>query len=132
MTEDPFAIKAYKFLFEVFFGGNDVRFFNEYLWLSQKDDHYLMAILHFKNHLKQNGYYNYCYDEAIKPCPTIEKETKSLVKEDFKNTTVGLIGTPFHFITAYFKFKKNRATTSRLSYPNKLNKCKRVKYYDQM
>lgn len=94
------------YLFEKFLSSNDVRFFNEFLWLSQKDDRYMKAIHHFQMQLNHDGHYDCKYEEKIGPRPSLGTERKAVVKEDFQNTTVGLIGTTFHFIIANFKFKK--------------------------
>lgn len=100
----PFFCVSY--LFEAFLSTNDVRFFNEFLWLSKEDDLHAEAIKHFKNQLGQNGFYTYCYDEDFRSCLTLKGDDKAITHKDFEKVNVCLIGSPFHFISAYGKLKK--------------------------
>ncbi len=102
---EPLPDCCVSYLFETYMAGSDLRFFNEFLWLSQNRDRYLKALSHFKNQVNQSGFYKYCYDGHLEQCLKFEEELKTVVKDDFSDTSVGLIGTPLHFISAYFKFK---------------------------
>jgi folate-dependent phosphoribosylglycinamide formyltransferase PurN len=102
--ELPDFCKTY--LLEVFLNTHDVRFFNEYLWLQGKKRISKRASANFKNNINEKGHYNYCYDDELKYCLAIKEDAVQLAKKNFENTSVALIGSPFHFFSAYRRFKR--------------------------
>ncbi|MFT5735784.1 MAG: hypothetical protein ACI9SG_000115 [Maribacter sp.] len=91
------------YLHQTFLKTKDIRFFNEFLWLSENKEHNTMAMLDFKSQLDENGFYTFCYEDDLKASLKAEGEIKKVVKADFENNTLCLIGSPFHFVFAYKK-----------------------------
>ncbi|MFD0797132.1 hypothetical protein ACFQZJ_06650 [Maribacter chungangensis] len=93
------------YLHRTFLKTKDVRFFNEFLWVSENEENSRQAIRDFKSQLNEKGYYTYCYDTDLRTCLNIDAETKKVVKNDFGTHTLCLIGSPFHFVFAYKKLR---------------------------
>jgi folate-dependent phosphoribosylglycinamide formyltransferase PurN len=102
--EMPAFCKAY--LLEVFINTHDVRFFNEYLWLNGKEGISKRASANFKNNIDENGHYKYCYHDELKFCLALKEDSVQLIKNNFENISVALIGSPFHFISAHKRLKR--------------------------
>ena len=96
-----------EYLIETFLKTKDVRFFNEFLWLNDKEqiDH-SSAITFFSEQVNREGVYNFCYDDSLKNSLKINGDENSIVDASVLEKSICLIGTPFHFMSAFLKFKK--------------------------
>lgn len=95
-----------KFLIKTFVLNDDVRFFNEFLWIAKDYDNVEKMVNHFHNNIEKNGFYKYCYHECFKDCLDISETLQVGADENLKNSSIGLIGSPFHFILAFKMLKK--------------------------
>ncbi len=94
------------YLLNTFLTNNDVRFFNEFLWVSEDEEKRRVAFHHFTNQINESGFYSFCYEDDFKSCLALKSDIKKVSKNIFDNNTICLIGSPFHFIFAYKKLRK--------------------------
>ena len=102
------SIVESKFLYEQYFKTNDVRFFNELLWL-ENCEFTQLSMKHFYQNLDDQNKHIYYYSSELKPCLEIESENLLVKESDFANKEICLIGLPFHFLLAFKKLRKLKA-----------------------
>ena len=102
---------------------NDVRFFNELLWLVKGDISKIkQSIDHFNLNFIDSKHI-FCYGNNLKYCLNIYNAELAINKDNFKNKEIALIGNPVHFILPFLKFKKNNIPVDIINvkfHPNKI------------
>jgi len=104
---------------------NDIRFFNELLWLIGKDFNYLKeAVQKFESNYENLKYQCSLYEGMI--CSDSFMTNPVIDKSVLKSTSVALIGNPIHFIIPFYYFLINGKKVDVINvqyHPNKtLNK----------
>lgn len=100
----PLPEKLVEFVMKKYLLTNDIRFFNELLWIvDKKYDKIDIAVKKFYKKFKNKKYlHNYSFKKTFLKKYQIRKKPK---KSDFKNNSIALIGNPVHFILPFIKFK---------------------------
>ncbi|MBU2922170.1 hypothetical protein KO504_12525 [Winogradskyella psychrotolerans] len=94
-----------KFLYDQYLKSNDVRFFNEILWI-ENEKYTQLATNHFYKNLDSLNKHKFYYDTDLEASLKIEPDIFEVNENDFENKKVCLIGLPFHFILAFKKLRK--------------------------
>lgn len=92
------------FLHDQYIKNNDVRYFNELLWLDNKNKKKAI-IKHFNKNLDEKKRHKYFYTEKLKSCLKIISNDSIANESDFNGKKICLIGLPFHFIIAFRKLR---------------------------
>ena len=108
LRNETVSIVDIKFLCDKYLELNDVRFFNELLWLENKK--YIdLSVEHFYQLLDNKERHKYYYGNEFKYCLNIESDNVCVKESDFENKKICLIGVPFHFLLAFRKLRKLKA-----------------------
>lgn len=108
LKKDDDSIRDNKFLHEQYLKTNDVRFFNELLWLNN-NAYVDLSKKHFYQNLNEFNTHVYNYSEEFKSCLKTQPDDITVNETDFLNKKICLIGLPFHFRAAFKKLKKLKA-----------------------
>ena len=108
LKKGEISIIESKFLYEQYLKTNDVRFFNELLWL-ENCEFTQLSMKHFYQNLDDQNKHIYYYSNELKPCLEIKSENLLVHESDFANKEICLIGLPFHFLLAFKKLRKLKA-----------------------
>lgn len=121
LRKEEITNEQLEFLREKYFKTNDIRYFNELLWLDGGKNLELSK-QHFSKQLNKDKAHNYTYSEELKYCLNIDSDEIIINEDDFKNKKVCLIGTPFHFLSAFKKLTKLKVDVDVVNvvyHPNK-------------
>jgi folate-dependent phosphoribosylglycinamide formyltransferase PurN len=88
---------------------NDVRFFNELLWVTKNEDVLTDSKRIFKKQFDKKGNYKFCYDESFLGSLKTKSDNVKVDETCFYDKEILLIGSPFHFFIAYRRLKKMNA-----------------------
>jgi hypothetical protein len=111
-----------EFLEKEFLKTNDVRYFNELLWIC--GDELILSntlLQHFNCNMK-NSKYSFPFDKNLEYCLTLSSSKVDVDVNYFSYNKIALIGNPLHFILPYLKFKKNKIKVDVINvkyHPNK-------------
>lgn len=97
-----------QFLYDCYLETNDVRYFNELLWLNNQKliD---LALKQFNLNLNDNKQHKYFYSDDLKNCLQTASDYIKVKEQDFENKKICLIGLPFHFLIGFKKLRKFNA-----------------------
>jgi len=111
-----------KFLEQEYLKTNDIRYFNELLWLFGDEPILSNTLLqHFNCNIK-NRKYSFPFEKKLEYCLTLSSSKVHVDLNYFSCNKIALIGNPLHFILPYLKFKKNKINVDVINvkyHPNK-------------
>lgn len=121
-----------EFLENEYLKTNDIRFFNELLWVVNADATKLkQSIIHFNSNYI-NHIYNFCFDKKFEDCLKLNTTEFVLNKNDFNNKKIALIGNPIHFILPFLKFKKNKIALDVINVKYHPSKIMKILFYNKI
>ena len=100
---NKFTINCIKEIEKKYIRTNDIRYFNELLWICDDRKKITNSLKMFNNHYK-NGIYEHNYSTIFSNQKYDQLNSSTI---NLKNNTVALVGNPLFFILPYFKLLKH-------------------------
>lgn len=111
---------------------NDIRFFNELLWVINGDLLKIKdSLKHFYFHFNNNRY-DFFFEDKYKECLDQQSTDVEVNDNFFKNNSIALIGNPVHFILPFLKFKRNNISVDIINVRYHKSKLMRLIFFNRI